>query len=49
LREDAMLVAVAAGNLAHGIALGEEDRARLSLCAARIQRIADEVGVDGSR
>jgi hypothetical protein len=49
LCEDAMLVAVAAGNLAHGVALGEEDRARLAQCAARIQRIADEVGVDGAR
>jgi hypothetical protein len=49
LREEAMLVAVAAGNLAHGVALGEEDRARLATCAALIQRIADEVGVDGVR
>jgi len=46
LRDDAMVVAVAAGNLAHGCALNDADLARLRECAARIQRIADEVGVD---
>ena len=44
LRDEAVLVAVAAGNLAHSVALTEEDRARLWAWAARIQRIADEVG-----
>ena len=46
LREDAMVVAIAAGNLAHGCALCEADLERLRECVARIQRIADEVGVD---
>lgn len=45
LREEAVLVAVAAGNLAHGVALTETDRQRLLEAAARVQRIADEVGV----
>ena len=49
LREDAMVVAVAAGNLARGVALSEADRERLFAAAAGVQRIADEVGVDGSR
>lgn len=46
LREDAMVVAVAAGNLARGVALSEADLQRLLVGAARIQRIADEAGVD---
>ncbi|MDM0108488.1 CHC2 zinc finger domain-containing protein [Variovorax sp. J22R24] len=46
LREDAMVVAIAAGNLAHGYPLSEADFERLREGAARIQRIADEVGVD---
>ncbi len=46
LREDALVVAVAAGNLAQGRELTEADRQRLREGAARIQRIADEVGVD---
>ncbi|MBS0341376.1 MAG: hypothetical protein JSS56_12680 [Proteobacteria bacterium] len=45
LREDALVVAVAAGNLAHGHALSEADRQRLHQSAARILRIADGVGV----
>ncbi len=45
LREDALVVAVAAGNLAHGASLREADLQRLLACVARIQRIADEVGV----
>ena len=49
LREDALVVAIAAGNLAHGMALSEQDRRRLLACAARVQRIADEVGVDAMR
>ncbi|KPU88374.1 hypothetical protein APR50_39440 [Variovorax paradoxus] len=47
LREDALVVAMAAGNLASGVALGEADRQRLMACAARVQRLADEVGIDG--
>lgn len=46
LREDAMVVAVAAGNLARGSALGEVDLQRLREAAVRIQRIAEEVGVE---
>jgi hypothetical protein len=46
LREDALLVAVAAGNLARGVALDVTERQRLLACAGRIQRIADEVGID---
>ena len=50
LRDDALVVAVAAANLAHGVALSEADRQRLLNGAARIQRIADQVvGVDGPR
>ena len=45
LREDALVVAVAAANAAHGTPLSEADRQRLLACVARIQRIADEVGV----
>ncbi len=44
LAEDALLVAVAAGNLAHGVVLADADRQRLQLCVARIQRIAEQVG-----
>jgi hypothetical protein len=46
LCEDAMVVAIAAGNLARGCSLTEADLQRLREGAARIQRIADEVGVD---
>ena len=46
LREDALVVAVAAGNLARGCALTEADLQRLRDSAARVQRIAEEVGVD---
>jgi len=49
LRDDALVVAVAAGNLARGIALNEADRQRLLEGAVRIQRIADQVGVYGAR
>lgn len=49
LRDDALVVAVAAGNLARGLGLSEADRQRLLEGAARIQRIADQVGVDGMR
>lgn len=49
LRDDALVVAVAAGNLARGLVLREADRQRLLEGAARIQRIADQVGVDGMR
>lgn len=49
LRDDALVVAVAAGNLALGLVLTAADRQRLLDGAARIQRIADQVGVDGMR
>ena len=49
LRDDALVVAVAAGNLARGLVLSEADRQRLLEGAARIQRIAEQVGVDGMR
>ena len=49
LRDDALVVAVAAGNLARGTALSEADRQRLLEGAVRIQRIADQVGVDVAR
>lgn len=49
LRDDALVVAVAAGNLAQGLVLTEADRQRLLEVAARIQRIADQVGLDGMR
>lgn len=39
---EATLVAVAAGNLAKGIALTDRDRKRLMVCAGRIKRIAGE-------
>lgn len=39
---EATLVAVAAANLAHGVALGDADLARLLACAGRIGRIAKE-------
>lgn len=39
---EATLVAVAAGNLAQGVTLTDNDRKRLTLCAARINRIAGE-------
>ena len=49
LREDAMLVAVAAGNLAQGVTLSEADRHRLLDCASRIGRIAEQVGLESPR
>jgi hypothetical protein len=39
---EATLVAVAAGNLAQGVTLTDDDRKRLMLCAGRINRIAGE-------
>jgi len=39
---EANLVAVAAGNLAHGLAMSDADRARLLVCAGRISRIAGD-------
>lgn len=42
LQFEALLVAVAAGNLAHGVDLSDEDRERLTLAAARIGVIVDE-------
>ncbi|WP_038214926.1 hypothetical protein [Xenophilus azovorans] len=49
LREDAMVVAVAAGNLASGHPLTEADRRRLQKGAARIQRLADDLGIEAWR
>jgi hypothetical protein len=45
LRADAMVVAVAAGNLAQGVVLTDADRQRLQEAAARVQCIAEKVGV----
>lgn len=39
---EATLVAVAAGNVAHGMTLTDDDRKRLMVCAGRINRIAGE-------
>ncbi len=39
---EATLVAVAAGNLAQGLKLSDDDRKRLMVCAGRINRIAGE-------
>lgn len=39
---ESTLVAVAAGNLANGLALTEADRARLFTCAGRIHRIVED-------
>jgi hypothetical protein len=43
LKFEAMLVAVAAGNVAQGVELTDEDLERLSVSAARVQFIADGV------
>ncbi len=43
LQFEALLVGVAAGNLAHGVELSDDDRERLQLAAGRIGVIADEV------
>ncbi|HEX5687372.1 MAG TPA: DNA primase [Ideonella sp.] len=43
LADEALLVAVAASNLCHGIELSEQDRARLVQAAARIAYLRDEV------
>ena len=39
---EATLAAIAAGNVAHGVQLTEEDRSRLYKCAGRINRISQE-------
>lgn len=39
---EAGLVAVAAGNLAQGIALSDADRARLTLCCNRITKLVED-------
>ena len=44
LRFEALLAAVAAGNIAKGIVLTDDDRQRLLQAASRIEYIADEVG-----
>lgn len=38
---EALVVATAAGNLAHGVALSDTDRKRVLQCAGRINRIAE--------
>ncbi|CAN7710770.1 MULTISPECIES: hypothetical protein [unclassified Variovorax] len=49
LGEDAMVVAVAAGNLGHGVVLSHKERQRLLACATRVRRIADQVDADARR
>lgn len=39
---ESLLVAVAAGNVAKGVVLTDEDLTRLLICAARITRIAED-------
>lgn len=41
LHAEAMLAAIAAGNVAHGVALTDADRARLMTAAGRITRILE--------
>lgn len=41
LMTEVNLIAIAAGNLAHGVALSETDRARLMQAAGRVLRIAE--------
>ena len=41
LATEALLVAVAAGNIAHGVKLSAEDRARVMQAAGRIKVIAE--------
>ena len=41
LMTEVNLVAIAAGNVAHGVALSENDRARLMQAAGRVLRIAE--------
>lgn len=43
MQYECLLVAVAAGNLVHGVELTEQDYQRLLLAASRIERIAGEV------
>lgn len=43
LREEALLCAVAACNVANGVALNDEEKQRLTEAAARIQFIADAI------
>ncbi|MBP7484849.1 MAG: hypothetical protein KA781_06035 [Aquabacterium sp.] len=42
LRSEAMLTAIAAANLAHGVVLGQTDRDRLNQAAARINWLHEE-------
>ena len=44
-----MVVAVAAGNLGHGVVLSHKERQRLLACATRVRRIADQVDADARR
>ena len=45
LRFEVTLTAVAAGNIAAGLALSDDDRARLMIAWARIEAVLDEAGV----
>ena len=45
LRFEVVLVAIAAQNIANGVAFNDDDRARLMVAWARIEAILDEVGV----
>ena len=42
LEFESTLVAIAAGNIANGVALTDVDRKRLYLCASRISRISED-------
>ena len=45
LRFEVLLVAIAAQNIANGVAFNDDDRARLMVAWALIEAILDEVGV----
>ena len=42
LGHESTIVAIAAGNIARGLILTDEDRSRLIVCAGRINRIVDD-------
>lgn len=42
LGNESTIVAIAAGNIARGLILTDEDRSRLIVCAGRINRIVDD-------
>lgn len=49
LRFEFTLVAVAAGNIAAGVALSDDDRARLMIAGLRIEAVLDEAGIGAHR